>query len=313
MSEIKFHPLADLFPMLGAEEQRALTADIRDNGLHAPIVTFEDKILDGRNRFRACQVAGVKPVFKEYKGDDPLGYVVSLNLKRRHLDASQRAMIAAKIATTKHGGDRKPDQEANLPLETSSAVAAEIMNVSPRSVTLARSVIKSGNQKLIESVTTGAMVVSAAAKIVREAKPATTFRPGYARHSLADIEAMAVVAPGIFNLKMPSPPSERANYKETVLAKPYAETANKYFAPQDDKLGPIGAGESNAALPIRTQKDKLLEVIAAARANLDELEIWAKSDANELEANALPIDIVRSSKAAAAALNGFVFLIRLAA
>jgi hypothetical protein len=49
---------------------------------------------------------------------------------------------------------------------------------------------------------------------------------------------------------MPSPPSERANYKETILAKPFSETAQKYFAPQDDKLGPIGAAESNAALPI---------------------------------------------------------------
>jgi ParB-like chromosome segregation protein Spo0J len=53
MSEIKFHALAALFPMLPAEGLRALSADIRDHGLHTPIMTFEGKILDGRNRYRA--------------------------------------------------------------------------------------------------------------------------------------------------------------------------------------------------------------------------------------------------------------------
>ena len=98
----------------------------------------------------------------------------------------------------------------------------------------------------------------AAAKIVREGKSATAYRPGNARHTLADIEAfseafleaLSDIAPGAFDLKVLSPPSERANFKETILAKPFSETAKKYFAPQEAKLGPIGAGESNAALPI---------------------------------------------------------------
>jgi hypothetical protein len=121
-----------MFPMLGAEEQRALTADIRDNGLHAPIVTFEGKILDGRNRYRACQVAGVKPVYKEYKGVDPLGYVVSLNLKRRHLDESQRGMVAAKIATLPDGV-RSDRQAAQICAASQTAAALAITSKSPPS------------------------------------------------------------------------------------------------------------------------------------------------------------------------------------
>jgi hypothetical protein len=61
-------------------------------------------ILDGRNRYNACKMAGVEPHFEDF-GDvaDPLAAVVSLNLQRRHLDPSQRALIAAKLATMRRG------------------------------------------------------------------------------------------------------------------------------------------------------------------------------------------------------------------
>jgi len=44
--------------------------DIREHGLHEPIVVYEDKILDGRNRYRACAVAGIEPTFTVYTGDE---------------------------------------------------------------------------------------------------------------------------------------------------------------------------------------------------------------------------------------------------
>jgi hypothetical protein len=63
MSALEFHPLADIFPLLEGQD------------LHEPIVLFEGKILDGRNRYRACGAAGIEPV----------AYVISLNLRRRVL------------------------------------------------------------------------------------------------------------------------------------------------------------------------------------------------------------------------------------
>ena len=76
-SALEFHPLADLFPLLEGQDFAELVDDIREHGLHEPIVVYEDKILDGRNRYRACLAAGIDPTFTAYTGDDPVAYVVS--------------------------------------------------------------------------------------------------------------------------------------------------------------------------------------------------------------------------------------------
>ena len=61
---LQFHPLADIFPLLEGREFDELVEDIRLHGLHEQIVLHDDKILDGRNRYRACQEVGVAPQFK---------------------------------------------------------------------------------------------------------------------------------------------------------------------------------------------------------------------------------------------------------
>jgi ParB-like nuclease domain len=107
MTALEFHPLADIFPLVEGLEFAELVADIREHGLHEPIVVYEDKVLDGRNRLRTCTAAGFEPTFTAYTGDDPIAFVVSLNLRRWHLDESQRAMVAAKLARRSRDSARR--------------------------------------------------------------------------------------------------------------------------------------------------------------------------------------------------------------
>jgi len=91
-----FHEAANIFPLMEGTEFDELVQDIRDNGLRTPVELYEDKIIDGRNRYRACLEAGVEPLYVNVSPSDPVAYVLSKNLYRRRLTASQRAMSAAR-------------------------------------------------------------------------------------------------------------------------------------------------------------------------------------------------------------------------
>ena len=94
---MKTHKLAAYFPILEGEEFDLLVEDIKKNGQIEPIITYLGEVLDGWNRYRACEVLGIDPLTKEYDGDDPLSYVISANIRRRHMDVSQRAMLATEM------------------------------------------------------------------------------------------------------------------------------------------------------------------------------------------------------------------------
>ena len=56
---LEFHEAAAFFPLMEGEEFEKLKADIQAHGLHEPIWTYQGKVIDGRNRFRACRATGV--------------------------------------------------------------------------------------------------------------------------------------------------------------------------------------------------------------------------------------------------------------
>jgi ParB-like chromosome segregation protein Spo0J len=183
--EFQFHPLADLFPLLEGREFDDLVADIKVNGLREPITLLGGRILDGRNRYRACHKAGVEVRHRDFHRDDAAAFVVSMNLHRRHLNESQRAMVALKIASLKRGGDWRSEEakSANLRLDTSRAEAAKVLNVSERSIDSAAAVAKKGVPELVQAVEQGKVRLSRATKIA-ELPPAkqrvmaeTNFRP----------------------------------------------------------------------------------------------------------------------------------------
>ena len=156
---MKFHPLADLFPLLEGADFDALVADIKTHGQREPITLYKGEILDGRNRYRACIEAGVKPLMGELEdGADLVAFVVSANLRRRHLTDDQRAMVAEKLATRKKGGAH---------IGASRAKAAEMLNVNPRSLQSVRKVRKGGAPELVKAMEQGEIAISAAAEVAK--------------------------------------------------------------------------------------------------------------------------------------------------
>jgi N6-adenosine-specific RNA methylase IME4/ParB-like chromosome segregation protein Spo0J len=158
-----FHPAANLFPLLEGADFDALVEDIRVSGLLEPILVdrASDTIIDGRNRYRGCVEAGVKPRFDWWEGSDPVAFVVSMNLHRRHLSESQRAMVAAKAATMQQGARTDIAQICAM----SQPEAATLLNTSRRSVQSARHVIDHGTPELVQAVERGVVPVSAAARV----------------------------------------------------------------------------------------------------------------------------------------------------
>jgi N6-adenosine-specific RNA methylase IME4 len=136
------------------------------------------KILDGRNRWRACEAAGIKSKLTPFRGDDPLAFVISSNLHRRHLNESQRAMVGARLATMRQGA--RTDLSPNG--ERSERQAADALNVGKRSVERAREVLNSGTAELIAAVDRGALAVSQAVMLSRST-------PAFQQAVIAKIEA----------------------------------------------------------------------------------------------------------------------------
>jgi hypothetical protein len=99
--ELQFHPIANKFPLMKGKEFDALVADIKAHGLQEDIVLYEGKILDGRNRYRAVLEAGSDISGSAHDQTewikDPVAYVISANIHRRHLTAKERRERIAEL------------------------------------------------------------------------------------------------------------------------------------------------------------------------------------------------------------------------
>jgi hypothetical protein len=100
-NSLQEHECCSIFPLMEDEDLNRLAEDIREHGQRDPIKLYQGKIIDGRNRYRACEICGIMPQTKECGdaeiGPSPLAYIVSANLHRCHLSESQRAMIGAEL------------------------------------------------------------------------------------------------------------------------------------------------------------------------------------------------------------------------
>jgi hypothetical protein len=172
---LPIHEAALVFPEMAAEEFDQLKADIQAHGLREPIITYEGHVLDGRHRDRACRELGIEPDRREWDGQGSvLDYVISRNVMRRHLDASQRGMVAAKLlplyeaeADARRRAGRAPDHRANSPTGRARDLVAAKMGVSPRTVEEASVVNEHGISELVKAVEAGEVSASAGAEVAK--------------------------------------------------------------------------------------------------------------------------------------------------
>lgn len=205
------HPAADKFPMMSDADLAALAEDIKQHGQRVPIQMIDGAILDGRNRWRACEIASVAPVTQNWTGQgSPAGYVLSINLRRRHLSPEQRAAIAAefeemfrqeaRLRQAAAGGDKRPlgaettpsapatprDESGRALAQAAAAAGASLdsakkikaaAKIDPELLTMARD----GQVKVAEATRLAAMPApqreEAKAQIRGGAKPATVAPP----------------------------------------------------------------------------------------------------------------------------------------
>lgn len=181
------HPLSAAFPSMSDEDFQSLKADIKANGQREPIIVHEGMVLDGWHRYRACTDLGIKPQqFTFDASADPVAFVLSNNLHRRHLTPSQRA--AAIVACTEYGahGGRRKGQETKLSLDRKPKVEdlAKAAQVSPMLIKDAAAAKKAG---LLDEVKDGTISASAAADMARGKEPKKPKRTlGLPEHQPAD-------------------------------------------------------------------------------------------------------------------------------
>jgi len=185
------HEVAEWFPLLGDAELRELATSIQREGQIEAIVVWNDVLLDGRNRWRACELAGVEPrvVAREFADETACGrWIVAVNVARRHLTYSQKLAFGerlrdredaeAKGRKSANGGDKRssnqrPEVDHGPPPVTDRESrkardeAGRAAGVSGRALDRMRAIRAQAVPEVIKAVEDGRMAVSAAASLTK--------------------------------------------------------------------------------------------------------------------------------------------------
>jgi len=119
---VEFHELSEFFPLVEGTELQALVDSIKADGLDQDIILYEGKIIDGRNRYRACELAGIEPRYKDYEGLDPAGYALRVNSLRRNLTQKDKREGITKFL--KRDPSRSDTETARLAGVTNKTIAS---------------------------------------------------------------------------------------------------------------------------------------------------------------------------------------------
>lgn len=128
------HELANLLPMIDEGNFANLKADIAKQGILEPIVLFEGKILDGRNRYKAAKAVGLKLTaanFRPFEGTyaEAEAFVFSTNFLRRQMtNAQKQAVIKTMIEKYPQDSNRQIARRCGISSHSVVASVREKMN-----------------------------------------------------------------------------------------------------------------------------------------------------------------------------------------
>jgi hypothetical protein len=101
-----WHPLANALPLMDDDALDSLSEDIKKNGLWNPVVIFQGKVLDGRNRLLASAFVDKAPEFYEWVGTDPTDWVMSQNMYRRNMSITEECIAFSETGAQPLGDKR---------------------------------------------------------------------------------------------------------------------------------------------------------------------------------------------------------------
>lgn len=174
----------NVMPPINELEYRQLETSIIDNGFlnSCPIVTWEEFIVDGHNRYEICKKHNIKfshivldtNVYKT--NSDVIKYIIDTHLNRRNLTSAQKISIVYKYKdiieykakmNMKIGG--KGDQiEGSINTRKELAKMAGVGESTLRNFEV---VIKSGNKSLIQQMMSGEESIYGVYKKINTRKP----------------------------------------------------------------------------------------------------------------------------------------------
>ncbi len=190
------HPACAMLPMMSEASLAEMADDISANGQQQAVIMHRGLLLDGRNRLKACELAGVTPKVQEWEGDDPVRWVLSLNFHRRHLTDSQKSIVGARAEdllaqrvteraeeAMAQGGT--PAESAGADVDSAPSTpagkapskreirrqaresAAALVNVSPNAIARGRKLIDNAVPELVGAVARGTVSLSQAARVAK--------------------------------------------------------------------------------------------------------------------------------------------------
>ena len=239
--------LALMFPPLSPARYARLLASITAHGLRRPIVVWQDQIIDGVHRLRACLEAGVEPRYEFLDDEDPFEYLADENIALRVMTQNEKALTAYLMSQYSTPGRPRTAAANSAEMRNiTQGEAAELVGVSTRLVSDASRVLSEDSPAvpaLQEAVREWRIRCNDAAKVVA--------RPPEVQNEAVDLvvrgEAKTIQG-AVQRVEQETARAEEAAALADILARPPDETTALHAATVAGLHGLVTAGSVDAVI-----------------------------------------------------------------